>query len=88
METEEQIVGEMKTDYERSVKGRLGLFMYKAQSPSICEGRAKYISMCDLSGTKGGIDLWIRSFLTVIIIFKLFICTIELKRLLSSMGGG
>lgn len=59
METEEQIVGEMKTDYKRSVKGRLGLFMYKAKSPSICQGGAKYISMCDLSGTKGGVGLWI-----------------------------
>lgn len=35
METEEQIVGEMKTDYKRSVKGWLGFFMYKAKSPSI-----------------------------------------------------
>lgn len=59
METEEQIVGEMETDYEGSVKGRLGLLTYKANSPLICQGGAKYTSMCDLSGIKGGIDLWI-----------------------------
>lgn len=66
METKKQIIGEMKTDYKRSVKGKLGLFMYKAKSVLICQGGAKYISMSDLSGTKGGIDLWIRSFLKVI----------------------
>lgn len=58
METEEQIVGEMKTDYERSVKGQEGL-MYKAKSAWIGRGGAEYISKYDLSGTKWGIDLWI-----------------------------
>lgn len=46
METEEQIVGEMKTDYKRSVKGWLGFFMYKAESFYLAPSMVPSIYLC------------------------------------------
>jgi hypothetical protein len=46
-------------DYERPFKGKFELFMYKSNSTWNYQSNANYMSICDLSGKKGGIDFCI-----------------------------